>query len=104
MSAAEVAVDAQATANALIELGVLVVEPHGRRWLMIGDRRGFTRSATDRCWWYGDRFNPRTTELTQVTSTYVIAALDAWELTVVEVDSDPTEPHGITWGHGLVAS
>lgn len=88
------AVDAQSSATALVALGELAVDPHGRRWLMLGALRGFTHSV-DETWWYGERFNPRTQDLVPVTSLYMINALEQWELTVVEVDGDPTEPHGL---------
>lgn len=101
---AVVAADAQSAADALVAIGALVVEPHGRRWLMLPGRRGYTRSSTDGLWWFGDRFHPRSQDLTPVASPHMIAALDAWELSVLAVDTDPTEPHGIRWGHGLVAS
>ncbi len=93
---------AQAEADKLVAMGVLVVDPHGRRWLMLGSQRGFTRSTVDGCWWYGERFNPRSTPLVPVTSTYVVRKLDEWETTVADVV--PAEPVGVQWGHGLVAS
>lgn len=92
----DVIVDVQSVANAIVKLGWLLIEDHGRRWLMVGAHRGYTRSATDDQWWFGERLNPRhVQELTQVTSPYMVTALDAWESTHIEVDTDPTAPQGL---------
>lgn len=71
-------------------VGQLVIDEQGRRWCMVGARRGFRRAACG--WVYGDRV---TDVVEPVRAFDTVTALEAWEAAHVPADSDPTPAHGM---------
>jgi len=93
---AELIVDAESGASAIVALGQTVIDQQGRRWLTLGSRgRGFTRGVGGR-WFYGGRFITHSMHAwVEVTSPTMVEALELWELPHVEVDGDPTCAAGV---------